>query len=49
MTLAFIVVGLFILVMINVPIAVALGLVAIVGMMISQGFDSVYNAGLDHV
>ena len=46
MTLAFIVVGLFILVLINVPIAVALGLVAIVGMMISQGFDSVYNAAL---
>ena len=46
MTIALIVVGLFILVLINVPIAVALGLVAIVGMMISRGFDSVYNAGL---
>jgi tripartite ATP-independent transporter DctM subunit len=46
MTIAFIVIGLFILVLINVPIAVALGLVAIVGMMISRGFDSVYNAAL---
>ena len=46
MTIAFIVIGLFILVLINVPIAVALGLVAIVGMMISQGFDSIYNAAL---
>jgi len=46
MTIALIVVGLLILVLINVPIAVALGLVAVVGMMISRGFDSVYNAGL---
>jgi len=46
MTIAFVVVGLFILVMINVPIAVGLGIVAVVGMMISRGFDSVFNAAL---
>ena len=46
MTIALIVVGLFLLVLINVPIAVALGLVAVVGMMISRGFDSVFNAAL---
>jgi tripartite ATP-independent transporter DctM subunit len=46
MTIALVVVGLFILVLINVPIAVGLGIVAIVGMMISSGFDSVYNAAL---
>ena len=32
--------------MINVPIAVGLGVVAVVGMMISRGFDSVFNAAL---
>ena len=46
MTIALVVVGLFILVMINVPIAVGLGIVAVVGMMISRGFDSVFNAAL---
>ena len=43
MTIALIVVGLFLLVLINVPIAVALGLVAVVGMMMSRGFDSVFK------
>ncbi len=46
MTIALVIVGLFILVLINVPIAVGLGIVAIAGMMISSGFDSVYNAAL---
>ena len=46
MTLALVLVGLFILVMINVPIAVGLGIVAVAGMMISRGFDSVFNAAL---
>jgi tripartite ATP-independent transporter DctM subunit len=46
MTIALVIVGLFILVMINVPIAVGLGIVAVVGMMISRGFDSVFNAAL---
>ena len=46
MTIALVIVGLFILVMINVPIAVGRGVVAVVGMMISRGFDSVYNAAL---
>jgi tripartite ATP-independent transporter DctM subunit len=46
MTIALVVLGLFILVMINVPIAVGLGIVAVVGMMISRGFDSVFNAAL---
>jgi tripartite ATP-independent transporter DctM subunit len=32
--------------MINVPIAVGLGIVAVVGMMVSRGFDSVFNAAL---
>jgi tripartite ATP-independent transporter DctM subunit len=32
--------------MINVPIAVGLGIVAVAGMMISRGFDSVFNAAL---
>jgi len=46
MTIALVLVGLFILVMINVPIAVGLGIVAVAGMMISRGFDSVFNAAL---
>ena len=46
MTIALVIVGLFVLVMINVPIAVGLGIVAVVGMMISRGFDSVFNAAL---
>jgi tripartite ATP-independent transporter DctM subunit len=46
MTIALVIVGLFILVLINVPIAVGLGIVAVAGMMISSGFDSVYNAAL---
>jgi len=46
MTIALVIVGLFLLVMINVPIAVGLGVVAVVGMMLSRGFDSVFNAAL---
>ena len=46
MTIALVIVGLFILILINVPIAVGLGIVAVAGMMISSGFDSVYNAAL---
>jgi tripartite ATP-independent transporter DctM subunit len=46
MTIVLVIVGLFFLVMINVPIAVGLGVVAVVGMIISRGFDSVYNAAL---
>jgi tripartite ATP-independent transporter DctM subunit len=46
MTITLVVIGLFILVMINVPIAVGLGVVAVVGMIISRGFDSVFNAAL---
>ena len=39
-------IGLFVLVLINVPIAVALGTIALIGMVFSKGFDSVYNAAL---
>jgi tripartite ATP-independent transporter DctM subunit len=46
MTIALVIAGLFLLILINVPIAVGLGIVAVVGMMISGGFDSVYNAAL---
>jgi tripartite ATP-independent transporter DctM subunit len=40
------VIGLFFLVMINVPIAVALGAVALIGMVLSKGHTSIYNAAL---
>ncbi len=46
MTLALVTIGLLALVAINVPIAVALGFVAIVGMVVSRGVDSVFNAAL---
>jgi tripartite ATP-independent transporter DctM subunit len=46
MTLALVTIGLLALVAINVPIAVALGFVAIVGMFFSRGADSIFNAGL---
>lgn len=46
MTVTLLILGLFFLVMINVPIAVALGATALIGMVISKGFDSVYNAAL---
>jgi tripartite ATP-independent transporter DctM subunit len=46
MTVTLLILGLFFLVMINVPIAVALGATALLGMVISKGFDSVYNAAL---
>jgi len=39
-------IGLFVLVLINVPIAIALGAIALIGMVSSKGFDSVYNAAL---
>ena len=38
--------GLLLLVLINVPIAVALGAVALIGMVTSKGMDSIYNAAL---
>ncbi len=46
MITALLIVGLLLLVMINVPIAVALGAVALVGMVMSKGVDSIYNAAL---
>jgi len=46
MTFALLVLGLFALVLINVPIAVALGVVALFGMVLSKGIDSVFNAAL---
>jgi tripartite ATP-independent transporter DctM subunit len=46
MTTLLLVIGLFLLVLINVPIAVALGAVALVGMVVSKGPDAVYNAAL---
>jgi len=46
MTTALLIIGLFLLVMIHVPIAVALGVVALAGMLLSNGFSSVYNAAL---
>lgn len=46
MITAMLIIGLFLLVIVNVPIAVALGAIALVGMVTSKGFDSVYNAAL---
>jgi len=46
MSAILLILGLFILVMINVPIAIALGAVALVGMVLSKGTDSIYNAAL---
>ena len=46
MSAILLILGLFILVMINVPIAIALGAVALVGMVLSKGSDSIYNAAL---
>lgn len=40
------IIGLFLLVLVNVPIAVALGAIALIGMVSSKGFDSVFNAAL---
>jgi len=37
---------LFVLVVINVPIAIVLGIVALVGMVISKGYASIFNAAL---
>src|SRR5210317_1782362 len=46
MSAILLILGLLILVMINVPIAIALGAVALVGMVLSKGTDSIYNAAL---
>jgi tripartite ATP-independent transporter DctM subunit len=46
MTFALLILGLFALVLINVPIAIALGVVALFGMVLSKGFDSIFNAAL---
>jgi len=46
MITALLIIGLLMLVLINVPIAVALGSVALIGMVLSKGVDSIYNAAL---
>jgi len=46
MITALLIFGLLLLVLINVPIAVALGAVALIGMVASKGLDSIYNAAL---
>lgn len=46
MITALLLIGLFLLILINVPIAIALGMIALVGMITSRGFDTVYNAAL---
>ena len=46
MIAALLLIGLFVLVFINVPIAIALGAIALIGMVSAKGFDSVYNAAL---
>ena len=46
MITALLIIGLFFLVLINVPIGVALGAVALVGMVTTKGTDSIYNAAL---
>ncbi len=46
MTTVLLVLGLLALILINVPIAVALGAVAIIGMVMSKGINSIYNAAL---
>ncbi len=38
--------GLLLLILINVPIAVALGTIAIIGMVLSKGVNTIYNAAL---
>ncbi|TCP97345.1 tripartite ATP-independent transporter DctM subunit [Cricetibacter osteomyelitidis] len=42
----FVLLGLILLVMINVPIAVAIGVVSLVGMLVTNSFDAVYNVAL---
>lgn len=39
-------IALFALILVNVPIAISIGLVAIIGMIVDKGFVSVYNAAL---
>lgn len=39
-------VGLILLVMLNVPIAVAIGIVSVIGMLVTNSFDSIYNVAL---
>ena len=46
MTLALMIVGLFALILINVPIAIALGLVAVIAMVLTQGPDILPNVAL---
>ena len=46
MTTVLLIFGLLALVLINVPIAVALGAVAVIGMVMSKGVNSIYNAAL---
>lgn len=46
MITALLIIGLFLLVLINVPIGVALGAVALIGMVMSKGIDTIYNAAL---
>ncbi|MGI9537908.1 MAG: TRAP transporter large permease [Desulfocapsaceae bacterium] len=46
MITALLIIGLFVLVLINVPIAVALGAIALIGMVTTKGTNSIYNAAL---
>ncbi len=46
MITALLIIGLFVLVLINVPIAVALGAIALIGMVTTKGTSSIYNAAL---
>lgn len=39
-------VGLILLVMINVPIAIAIGVVSLIGMLVTNSFDAIYNVAL---
>lgn len=39
-------IALVLLVMINVPIAVAIGIVSLIGMLITNSFDAIYNVAL---
>lgn len=42
----FVLMGLVLLVMINVPIAIAIGIVSLIGMLVTNSFDSIYNVAL---
>ena len=46
MTLVLMIIGLFALIMINVPIAIALGIIALIAMVLTQGLDILPNVAL---